>query len=169
MKKKWFVIALCLMASMAAVGAEEARCKNNENCDFGLYCDKPLGKCEAKGTCEIRPEICTADYDPVCGCDGETYSNACNAARAGVSVASKGECEGNGGTTAHCLTNENCDFGLFCDKLVGECKGPGRCEVRPEVCPEIFDPVCGCDNQTYSNSCQAHRAGVSVQHQGECQ
>ena len=88
--------------------------------------------------------------------------------RAGVSVASQGECEDNGSTGGRCLTNENCDIGLYCDKPEGECKGPGSCDIRPQVCPDIYDPVCGCDSQTYSNSCEAARAGVSVIHQGEC-
>ena len=29
------------------------------------------------------------------------------------------------------------------------------------VCIEIYDPVCGCDDVTYSNSCYADRYGVA--------
>lgn len=43
----------------------------------------------APGT-RMTPQI----YAPVCGCDGNTYPNACTAASNGVSVAAEGECGG---------------------------------------------------------------------------
>ena len=65
-------------------------------CSEGLSCYYAEGAChntaDVAGTCAAPPTVCTREYLPVCGCDGETYSNKCEARARGVSVAYVGEC-----------------------------------------------------------------------------
>ena len=67
-------------------------------CAAGLYCRHEAGVClstaDAQGRCAARPQVCTRIYQPVCGCDGRTYGNPCEAAAAGTSIGRMGRCPG---------------------------------------------------------------------------
>ncbi|MDJ0920675.1 MAG: Kazal-type serine protease inhibitor family protein [Henriciella sp.] len=66
-------------------------------CPSAYYCQQPDGECieimDGAGTCQLKPEVCTREYRPVCGCNGRTYPNACEAAADGMSVAAEGPCD----------------------------------------------------------------------------
>ena len=47
------------------------------------------------GICTDKPINCIKIYKPVCGCDGITYGNSCEAGEKGMNVASEGECDSN--------------------------------------------------------------------------
>ena len=47
------------------------------------------------------------------------------------------------------------------------CRIPPPFQPESCICPLIFDPVCGCDGQTYSNACFA-RCEVTFFTPGAC-
>lgn len=65
-----------------------------------------------------------------------------------------------------CAKSEYCHFAL--DAQCGATDKPGVCKTTPEMCTREYAPVCGCDNQTYSNACSANAKGVSVSKEGKC-
>jgi Kazal-type serine protease inhibitor domain len=101
--------------------------------------------------------VCDDVYAPVCGSDGKTYANACNAQCAGVTVAHTGPCTDAGadGSTplGYCDQATDCVY-----RQSGTCSCTGMCVAKTDpiatppklvcgiVCPLIVE-LCGCVNQ----------------------
>ncbi len=62
-------------------------------CPGDQYCSRGTSFCSGPGTCRPYSLDCSAEPDaPVCGCDGTTYRNSCEAFRARTSLRSETAC-----------------------------------------------------------------------------
>ena len=65
-------------------------------CNSALFCHLPDGQCsapDAAGTCAKAPDFCMRVSRPVCGCNGKTYPNECEARKAKVAIDTTGACK----------------------------------------------------------------------------
>lgn len=134
----------CFCGDDGAIGCTERACVNvcggltGASCPDGQYCSYPpealCGASDQTGTCAVQPDACTLQFDPVCGCDGLTYGNACAAASFGVSIASEGECP----PRPECTTDADCPI-PSCECVDED--GDGSCDNE---CPllECIDGEC---------------------------
>ncbi|RMD83779.1 MAG: hypothetical protein D6815_05690 [Candidatus Dadabacteria bacterium] len=166
-------------------------CSSNSQCSAVEYCKLPDGQCGGTGTCEPKPrsiyDCSRMPKDPVCGCNWQTYPNWCYAAGSGVSIRYNYACPSITTTTnpptpttpatttttlggQSCSSSKQCAPLEYCKFPAGQCGGSGTCESKPLVnCSKLpKSPVCGCNDQTYFNSCFAAAAGVSIRNNGPC-
>jgi hypothetical protein len=65
-------------------------------CNSALYCQVAAGQCsapDAAGTCVKAPDFCMRVSRPVCGCNGKTYANECDARHAKAAIDTSGACK----------------------------------------------------------------------------
>jgi hypothetical protein len=90
------------------------------------------------GHCITLPTGCTADVNPVCGCNGQTYSNDCERARARIQLDHAGACVLS--SCASCNT-----AATYCQVTTGGAVGnpPSyACPALPAACGTT--PSCAC-------------------------
>jgi hypothetical protein len=156
--------------NIAHAGVCPVNC-GGQTCVGNSFCELPPGTCqqgvtpeclftheytrkaELSGTCVPWPATCDQVEDRVCGCNGITYLNACEAAHDLTSINREGACPG-----------------PICGPLFGPCTNPeevcvstcvcsgfdfaGYCEPRPTTCDNSCLPVCGCPDGWYRNRCE---------------
>ena len=100
---RWTLLSFLLGVVLAGARVQAQECSSNDDCGSGQACLFPVGSCGEDGQageCRTVGGVCCPDiYQPVCGCNGITYSNSCYAYAAGISIRYEDECDGRAQST----------------------------------------------------------------------
>ncbi|XP_025268706.1 agrin isoform X5 [Camponotus floridanus] len=137
-------------------------------CQWGAICAENGGN----AVCECP--TCPAEFQPVCGDDGISYSNECKLRleacqhRREIRILYQGLCNG--------CENKKCEFYGQCESdSAGEakCVCPSKCESSVKE-PAGAEKVCGSNGMTYDNECALKRAScmsqtlITISYVGDC-
>lgn len=134
---------------------EDLPCLDDDACPLGALCQD--------GTCQVCPR-CSPVYQPVCDDQGRTALNVCHAQRCAEAQRWRA------GACCDPAALDGCD--LQCDNgLAVDGDGCAVCaclQAPPCACQDTNNPVCGQDNTTWNNLCEARCAGVGALADGPC-
>ncbi|MEZ5041481.1 MAG: T9SS type A sorting domain-containing protein [Saprospiraceae bacterium] len=131
----------CEADANGVISYTQGPCSNNSGCYDPVYVVTTTGTNVDYSSGAISLN-CGDTYDPVCGCNGITYRNACYAEASGITFYTQGTCN-------------------------NTCVDPWAMDPDP-VCTQVYAPVCGCNGVTYPNECTANAAGVVSFTNGAC-
>lgn len=157
MSLRALVLPLTLLAALASCATDTAFQPDPNR--------GPIGKADhLAATCE---GACGGQSASSCWCDDNCsfYGDCCDDKVAVCDAPQETACGGWLGDT--CGQGEYCHFDEAANCGFGD--ATGTCTDLPTACTQMFGPVCGCDGETYANSCHANANGVSKKSLGACE
>ncbi len=138
-------VKTCSQFEGTVCGADEY-CHYNHNDEL-----KVCNRFDNAGVCRPKPSRCIPYSDPVCGCDGATYANACEAASAGANIVSEGACgqpqppQNPSRAEERCLEDTDCGNGERCAPVCVDANIDGTC---------VTEDQCIVDELTTQGECE---------------